>query len=363
MNRKMPLRTVATAAVSVGVLTFASIANVCWNVPIAAQAATSDGTMSDEDIRDAWKNFKVTITDGSGIHNIDYASAVVKNDMGFPDIKGESYDAHSRITDISMTGVPEGWTMADKSYSTSFISKFGLMIVSGSNIQDIYTDGTHFYAISFSYGQNYPSDDDLWQMFKNMNVTSEGSKINVDFQKAHASFSTLSRNGKAPQSVAITNIPSDYELASFDVSDNSKDNNGWASKATIVANFISKKYPSSPYKITFDWTNQAATQADVAKIDAKNNNNANSNTNTNSGNTNNNATNTNENDNTVNTANTNSQANSNSTVAAANSSSSPASSSSNNELVQTGVDDMSFIVPLAAASALAVSIPMIKRKK
>lgn len=196
------------------------------------------------------------------------------------------------------------------------------------------------------YAEDYTDINKLHKMFSNIKAMAGLSEIKIDFKNSAASFSTLARDGKAPE-ISFSNIPSEYKLMSLNVTDNSKGNDGWASKAVIIANFSSDKYPEAPYAITFNWTNQAATQTDAAKIDEKNNPNANTNTNNY------------DHANMIDSSNANIPNNNNIITNIGSS-----SDSQSNELVQTGIDDsFSFLVPFAAASVLSAAIPIIKRRR
>lgn len=344
---RKPMRTIA-AAITIGIMSATAAAGINYSTSIEAKAAdtpssTAPAEMSEEQIREAWKNLKVTVTDDDGQHELKFCDAagfkyVNEHAIGLK-MKGES-EMFVTYTDIegrpAITGIPSGWKRVGefgKEWPITGKPEEHLLSYGGGTFADIYSDGTNCYAFEYVYQSITPTKYGLQQMFSDIMLTSditEDADTQIDLDAKTVRYRSLSRSGRAPK-INFLKVPKDYKLASVSTTDDSAENGGWASKATSVATFHSDKYKATPYVLTVNWENEAKTEADVAKIDEqKKNANVNGNTNTN-GNVNGNA---------------------NATPAAPNVSpqNAAATDSPSNELVQTGVTPN-----LIAASALACS--------
>lgn len=348
---RTPMRTIA-AAITIGIMSATAATGINYPTSIEAKAAdtqssTAPAEMSEEQIREAWKNLKVTVTDDDGQHELKFCDAagfkyVNEHAIGLK-MKGES-EMFVTYTDIkegffpTITGIPsgwkrvggfgKGWPITGKPYEHLFNCK-------GGTLADIYSDGTNCYAFEYVYQSITPTKYGLQQMFSDVMLTSdiaEDADTQIDLGAKKVRYRSLSRSGRAPK-INFRKVPKDYKLASVSTTDDSAENGGWASKATSVATFTSDKYKATPYVLTVNWENEAKTEADVAKIDEKKNN-ANGNANAN-GNTN---------------ANDNANGNVNAAPVAPNASTQNAAATDapSSELVQTGVTPN-----LIAASTLA----------
>lgn len=351
---RTPMRTIA-AAITIGIMSATAAAGINYPTSIEAKAAdtpssTAPAEMSEAQIREAWKNLKVTVTDADGRHELKFCDAagfkyVNEHAIGLKMI-GES-KMFVTYTDIkegypTITGVPSGWKRVGgfgKGWPAIREPEGRAFSYGGGTLTDIYSDGTNCYAFEYVYQVITPTEYGLQQMFSDVMLTSdiaEDADTQIDLGAKTVRYRSLSRSGRAPK-INFRQVPKDYKLDSVSTTDDSAENGGWASKATSIATFTSDKYKATPYVLTVNWENEAKTKADVAKIDEqKKNANANGNTNANAnGNTN---------------ANDNANGNVNAAPVAPNASTQNAAATDapSSELVQTGVTPN-----LIAASALA----------
>lgn len=351
---RTPIRTIA-AAITIGIMSATAAAGINYPTSIEAKAAdtpssTAPAEMSEAQIREAWKNLKVTVTDADGRHELKFCDAagfkyVNEHAIGLKMI-GES-KMFVTYTDIkegypTITGVPSGWKRVGgfgKGWPAIREPEGRAFSYGGGTLTDIYSDGTNCYAFEYVYQVITPTEYGLQQMFSDVMLTSdiaEDADTQIDLGAKTVRYRSLSRSGRAPK-INFRQVPKDYKLDSVSTTDDSAENGGWASKATSIATFTSDKYKATPYVLTVNWENEAKTKADVAKIDEqKKNANANGNTNANAnGNTN---------------ANDNANGNVNAAPVAPNASTQNAAATDapSSELVQTGVTPN-----LIAASALA----------
>lgn len=353
---RTPMRTIA-AAITIGIMSATAAAGINYPTSIEAKAAdtpssTVPAEMSEAQIREAWKNLKVTVTDADGRHELKFCDAagfkyVNEHAIGLKMI-GES-KMFVTYTDIkegypTITGVPSGWKRVGgfgKGWPAIREPEGRAFSYGGGTLTDIYSDGTNCYAFEYVYQVITPTEYGLQQMFSDVMLTSdiaEDADTQIDLGAKTVRYRSLSRSGRAPK-INFRQVPKDYKLDSVSTTDDFAENGGWASKATSIATFTSDKYKATPYVLTVNWENEAKTKADVAKIDEqKKNANANGNTNANAnGNTN---------------ANDNANGNVNAAPVAPNASTQNAAATDapSSELVQTGVTPN-----LIAASTLACS--------
>lgn len=351
---RTPMRTIA-AAITIGIMSATAVTVINYPTSIEAKAAdtpssTAPAEMSEAQIREAWKNLKVTVTDVDGRHELKFCDAagfkyVNEHAIGLKMI-GES-KMFVTYTDIkegypTITGVPSGWKRVGgfgKGWPAIREPEGRAFSYGGGTLTDIYSDGTNCYAFEYVYQVITLTEYGLQQMFSDVMLTSdiaEDADTQIDLGAKTVRYRSLSRSGRAPK-INFRQVPKDYKLDSVSTTDDSAENGGWASKATSIATFTSDKYKATPYVLTVNWENEAKTKADVAKIDEqKKNANANGNTNANAnGNTN---------------ANDNANGNVNAAPVAPNASTQNAAATDapSSELVQTGVTPN-----LIAASALA----------
>lgn len=379
VNMRKPFRTIAVSAIVIGVLAFSSVMNVFGFVPISAQAESSDGTMTEQEIRDAWKNLTVTVKDKDGTHKLALCTIInAKDSWSAYDIMQKNNSIKSYITNndidtdsLTISGVPDGWT-----HSNDQKDFYGMLAASilapyntvGGTYVLTYRKGNN--AFTFGYGFYGIRKNSRWLSGHRLTAkTSDGTNVQIDTQTMTSKFKTSSSSGKVP-TVTISDKVLDacsYKLTQHTVNDDSKSNGGWASKATIIDTYSSECYPDCPVIIMYSWTNEASKPTDI------NSNTGNKNsTRENENLSNENASNVNaENTNTIN-ADTSSQMRSTNASGSASdlaangisdSKEVPASSSPD-ELVQTGIDNpFSSIVPFAVTAVLSVAIPIIKRRK
>lgn len=351
---RTPMRTIA-AAITIGIMSATAVTVINYPTSIEAKAAdtpssTAPAEMSEAQIREAWKNLKVTVTDVDGRHELKFCDAagfkyVNEHAIGLKMI-GES-KMFVTYTDIkegypTITGVPSGWKRVGgfgKGWPAIREPEGRAFSYGGGTLTDIYSDGTNCYAFEYVYQVITPTEYGLQQMFSDVMLTSdiaEDADTQIDLGAKTVRYRSLSRSGRAPK-INFRQVPKDYKLDSVSTTDDFAENGGWASKATSIATFTSDKYKATPYVLTVNWENEAKTKADVAKIDEqKKNANANGNTNANAnGNTN---------------ANDNANGNVNAAPVAPNASTQNAAATDapSSELVQTGVTPN-----LIAASTLA----------
>lgn len=375
LNMRKPFRTIAVSTIAIGVLAFSSVMNVFGFVPISAQAESSDGTMTEQEIRDAWKNLTVTVKDKDGTHKLALCTIInAKDSWSAYDImqKKHSIKSYSTNNDIytdslTISGAPDGWTHSND--WKDFYSMIDASILAPYNT----VGGT--YVLTYRKGNNaFTFGYDFCGIRKNSHwlsghrltaKTSDGTNVQIDTQTMTSEFKTSSSSGKVP-TVTISDKALDacsYKLTQHTVNDDSKSNGGWASKATIIDTYSSEYYPDCPVIITYSWTNEASKPTDI---------NSNTETSKNETLSNENASNVNvENTNTVNADTSSQMRNTNASGSASDlaangisdSKEVPASSSPD-ELVQTGIDNpFSFLVPFAAALVFSAAIPIIKRRR
>lgn len=345
---RKPMRTIA-AAITIGIISATAATGINYPTSIEAKAAdtpssTAPAEMSEAEIRAAWKNLKVTVTDEDGQHELEFRDAA-----GFKYVNGntvgmkmtgqaEMFVTYTKIKEgyPTLTGIPSGWKRVGgfgTGWPITGKPEEHLLSYGGGTFADIYSDGTNCYAFEYVYQSITPTEYGLQQMFSDVMLTSditEDADTYIDLGAKTVRYRSLSRSGRAPK-INFRKVPKDYKLDSVSTTDDSAENGGWASKATSVATFTSDKYKSTPYVLTVNWENEAKTEADVAKIDEqKKNANANGNTN----------------------AEGNVNVNANAAPAAPNASpqNAAAGDAPSSELVQTGVTPN-----LIAASALACS--------
>lgn len=281
---RKPMRTIA-AAITIGIMSATAATGINYPTSIEAKAAdtpssTAPAEMSEAQIREAWKNLKVTVTDADGRHELKFRNAagfkyVDEHAIGLK-MTGKS-EMFVTYTDIeegrpTITGIPSGWKR---------VGRFGegwpiigkpeeqLFNCKGGTLSDIYSDGTNCYAFEYVYQSITPTEYGLQQMFSDVMLTSditEDADTQIDLDAKTVRYRSLSRSGRAPK-INFQKVPKDYKLDSVSTTDDSAENGGWASKATSVATFTSDKYKSTPYVLTVNWENEAKTKADVAKID------------------------------------------------------------------------------------------------
>ena len=115
---RKPFRTIAVSTIAIIVLAFSSAMNVFGFVPISAQAESSDGTMTEQEIRDAWKNLTVTVKDKDGTHKLALCTIInAKDSWSAYDIMQKNHSIKSYITNndiytdsLTISGAPDGWT-------------------------------------------------------------------------------------------------------------------------------------------------------------------------------------------------------------------------------------------------------------
>lgn len=348
---RTPMRTIA-AAITIGIMSVTAATGINYPTSIEAKAAdtpssTAPAEMSESEIRELWKNVKVTVTDEDGQHQIDFSDTDgcgyidgYANDILLKSDNPKQFTTYTKITvGPRITGIPSGWKRIDGTGVGWPAIRPSSFNHDGGKFVKVYSDGTNYYAIKYIYESITPTEYGLQQMFSDVMLTSdiaEDADTQIDLGAKTVRYRSLSRSGRAPK-INFRQVPKDYKLASVSTTDDSAENGGWASKATSVATFTSEKYKATPYVLTVNWENEAKTKDDVAKIDEKKSNtNGNANANTNG----------NANDN----ANGNMNGNANSSPAALNASTQNAAATDapSNELVQTGVAPN-----LIAASALA----------
>ena len=339
------MRTIA-AAITIGIMSATAATGINYPTSIEAKAAdtqssTAPAEMSEAEIREAWKNLKVTVVDADGSHELDINDAAGFKWHGkdtMPNIDyTKPYNTYTNIESVKVTGIPDGWSQKGNFSIPPAAIAGKAYTVQGGQAYFVYSDGTNCYAFRYAYYGTVPSEAGLKAMFSDIMLTSditEDADTQIDIDTKTVRYRSLSRSGRAPK-INFRKVPKDYKLASVSTTDDSAENGGWASKATSIATFTSDKYKSTPYVLTVNWENEAKTKADVAKIDEKKNN-ANGNANAN-GNMN---------------ANNNANGNANAAPVAPNASTqnAAATDSPSSELVQTGVSPN-----LIAASALAGS--------
>lgn len=294
---RKPMRTIA-AAITIGIMSATAATGINYPTSIEAKAAdtpssTAPAEMSEAQIREAWKNLKVTVTDADGRHELKFRNAagfkyVDEHAIGLK-MTGKS-EMFVTYTDIeeghpTITGIPSGWKRVGgfgTGWPITGKPEEHLFNCKGGTLADIYSDGTNCYAFEYVYQSITPTKYGLQQMFSDVMLTSditEDADTQIDLDAKTVRYRSLSRSGRAPK-ISFRKVPKDYKLASVSTTDDSTENGGWASKATSVATFTSEKYKSTPYVLTVNWENEAKTEADVAKIDEqKKNANANGNTN------------------------------------------------------------------------------------
>lgn len=343
---RTPIRAIA-AAITIGIMSATAATGINYPTSIEAKAAdtpssTAPAEMSESEIREAWKNLKVTVTDADGRHELDINDAAGFKWIGnntIPNIDyPKAYDTYTKIESVNITGIPDGWSRKGNFSIPPAYIVGQTFDVQGGHMCLVYSDGTNCYAFRYEYYATTPTEIGLKAMFSDVMLTSdiaEDADTKIDLDTKTVRYRSLSRSGRAPK-ISFMKVPKDYKLASVSTTDDSAENGGWASKATSTATFTSDKYKATPYVLTVNWENEAKTKADVAKIDERKSN-ANGN-------------NTNANANTNGNANDNANGNANSVPVAPNTSTqnAAATDSPSSELVQTGVAPN-----LIAASALA----------
>lgn len=281
---RKPMRTIA-AAITIGIMSATAATGINYPASIEAKAAdtpssTAPAEMSAAEIREAWKNLKVTVTDADGRHELKFCDAagfqyVHEQAIGLK-MEGES-EMFVTYTDIeegrpAITGIPSGWKRVGgfgKGWPITGKPEEHLFNCKGGTFADIYSDGTNCYAFEYVYQSITPTKYGLQQMFSDIMLTSditEDADTQIDLDAKTVRYRSLSRSGRAPK-INFQKVPKDYKLDSVSTTDDSAENGGWASKATSVATFTSDKYKSTPYVLTVNWENEAKTKADVAKID------------------------------------------------------------------------------------------------
>ena len=337
---RTPVRTIA-AAITIGIMSATAATGINYPTSIEAKAAgttsfTAPAEMSEAEIREAWKNLKVTVVDADGSHDLDINDAAGFKWHGkdtMPNIDyTKSYNTYTNIESVKVTGIPDGWSQRGN-FSIPPAAIGHHYTTQGGRMYFVYSDGTNCYAFRYEYYGMVPSEAGLKAMFSDVMLTSdiaEDADTQIDLDTKTVRYRSLSRSGRAPK-ISFMKVPEDYKLASVSTTDDSAANGGWASKATSIATFTSDKYTDTPYVLTVNWENEAKTKADVAKInERKNNANGNANDNAN--------------------GNTNGNANSSPVAPNASTQNAAATDSPSNELVQTGITPN-----LIAASALASS--------
>ena len=281
---RTPMRTIA-AAITIGIMSATAATGINYQISIEAKAAdtpssTEPAEMSEAQIREAWKNLKVTVTDADGRHELKF-----RNAAGFKYVdehaielkmtgKSEMFVTYTDIEEgrPTITGIPSGWKRVGgfgKGWPITGKPEEQLFNCGGGTLTDIYSDGTNCYAFEYVYQSITPTKYGLQQMFSDVMLTSditEDSDTYIDLGAQTVRYRSLSRSGRAPK-INFRKVPKDYKLDSVSTTDDSAENGGWASKATSVATFTSDKYKSTPYVLTVNWENEAKTKADVAKID------------------------------------------------------------------------------------------------
>ena len=294
---RRPMRTIA-AAITIGIMSATAATGINYPTSIEAKAedtpsSTAPAEMSEEQIREAWKNLKVTVTDDDGQHELEFRDAA-----GFKYVNGNTvgmkmtgqakmFVTYTKIKEgyPTLTGIPSGWKRVGgfgKGWPITGKPEEHLLDYGGGTLANIYSDGTNCYAFEYVYQSITPTKYGLQQMFSDVMLTSditEDADTQIDLDAKTVRYRSLSRSGRAPK-INFQKVPKDYKLVSVSMTDDSAENEGWASKATSVATFTSDKYKATPYVLTVNWENEAKTKADVAKIDEqKKNANANGNTN------------------------------------------------------------------------------------
>lgn len=345
---RKPMRRIA-AAITIGIMSATAATGINYPTSIEAKAAdtpssTAPAEMSEAEIRAAWKNLKVTVTDEDGQHELEFRDAA-----GFKYVNGntvgmkmtgqaEMFVTYTKIKEgyPILTGIPSGWKRVGgfgKGWPITGKPEEHLLDYGGGTLANIYSDGTNCYAFEYVYQSITPTEYGLQQMFSDVMLTSditEDADTQIDLDAKTVRYRSLSRSGRAPK-INFQKVPKDYKLASVSTTDDSAKNGGWASKATSIATFTSDKYKATPYVLTVNWENEAKTEADVAKIDEQKKN-ANVNGNMNAD------------------GNANGNANASPVAPNASTQNAAATDAPSNELVQTGVTPN-----LIAASALACS--------
>ena len=343
---RKPMRRIA-AAITIGIMSVTAATGINYSTSIEAKAAdtpssTAPAEMSEAEIRAAWKNLKVTVTDEDGQHELEFRDAA-----GFKYVNGntvgmkmtgqaEMFVTYTKIKEgyPILTGIPSGWKRVGgfgKGWPITGKPEEHLLDYGGGTLANIYSDGTNCYAFEYVYQSITPTEYGLQPMFSDVMLTSditEDADTQIDLDAKTVRYRSLSRSGRAPK-INFQKVPKDYKLASVSTTDDSAKNGGWASKATSVATFTSEKYKATPYVLTVNWENEAKTEADVAKIDEQKKN-ANVNGNMNAD------------------GNANGNANASPVAPNASTQNAAATDAPSNELVQTGVTPN-----LIAASALA----------
>lgn len=280
---RTPMRTIA-AAITIGIMSATAATGINYPTSIEAKAAdtpssTAPAEMSEAQIREAWKNLKVTVTDDDGQHELEFRDAagfkyVDGNTVGMKMTgQAEMFVTYTEIKGYpTITGVPSEWKRVggfDKGWPITGKPEEHLFNCKGGTLADIYSDGTNCYAFEYVYQSITPTKYGLQQMFSDIMLTSditEDADTQIDLDAKTVRYRSLSRSGRAPK-INFQKVPKDYKLDSVSTTDDSAENGGWASKATSVATFTSDKYKSTPYVLTVNWENEAKTKADVAKID------------------------------------------------------------------------------------------------
>lgn len=274
---RKPMRTIA-AAITIGIMSATAATGINYPTSIEAKAAdtpssTAPAEMSEAQIREAWKNLKVTVVDADGSHELDINDAAGFKWHGntmIPNIDyPEPYDTYTKVESVDITGIPDGWSKKGN-FSIPPAAIAGKHFdVQGGHMGFVYSDGTNCYAFRYEYYATTPTESGLNAMFSDIMLTSditEDADTQIDLGAKTVRYRSLSRSGRAPK-INFQKVPKDYKLDSVSTTDDSAENGGWASKATSVATFTSDKYKSTPYVLTVNWENEAKTKADVAKID------------------------------------------------------------------------------------------------
>ena len=288
------MRTIA-AAITIGIMSATAAAGINYPTSIEAKAAdtpssTAPAEMSEAQIRELWKNVKVTVTDEGGQHQIDFSDTAgcgyidgYANDIFLKSDNPKQFTTYTKITvGPRITGIPSGWKRIDGTGVGWPAIRPSSFNHDGGELVEVYSDGTNYYAIKYIYESITPTEYGLQQMFSDVMLTSdiaEDADTQIDLDAKTVRYRSLSRSGRAPK-INFQKVPKDYKLASVSTTDDSAENGGWASKATSVATFTSDKYKATPYVLTVNWENEAKTEVDVAKIDEQKKN-ANGNANTN----------------------------------------------------------------------------------